>query len=64
MERHDTSPALWPAQEPGIATQLHRIPELLPQLEAIENADLIIAASPVYRASYTAFFRSAVAQVA
>ena len=32
-------------------------PELLPHLTAIENADLIIAGSPVYRASYTGLFK-------
>ncbi|MBD8493515.1 FMN reductase [Pseudomonas syringae] len=32
-------------------------PALLPHLEAIENADLIIAGSPVYRASYTGLFK-------
>ncbi|UXY50624.1 FMN reductase [Pseudomonas tohonis] len=32
-------------------------PALLPHLQAIENADLIIAGSPVYRASYTGLFK-------
>lgn len=32
-------------------------PVLLPHLQAIENADLIIAGSPVYRASYTGLFK-------
>jgi FMN reductase len=32
-------------------------PQLLPHLQAIESADLIIAGSPVYRASYTGLFK-------
>ncbi|WP_337057949.1 FMN reductase [Pseudomonas sp. USHLN015] len=32
-------------------------PALLPHLQAIETADLIIAGSPVYRASYTGLFK-------
>lgn len=32
-------------------------PQLLPHLRAVEEADLIIAGSPVYRASYTGLFK-------
>lgn len=32
-------------------------PALLPHLRAVEEADLIIAGSPVYRASYTGLFK-------
>lgn len=32
-------------------------PELLPALQAIEQADLLIVGSPVYRASYTGLFK-------
>ncbi len=32
-------------------------PTLLPHLRAVENADLVIVGSPVYRASYTGLFK-------
>ncbi|NWL77344.1 FMN reductase [Pseudomonas taiwanensis] len=48
----DLSPTLVGSLERDTAS-----PELLPHLEAIENADLIIAGSPVYRASYTGLFK-------
>lgn len=44
----------------GLAGSLERdtaSPQLLPHLQAIESADLIIAGSPVYRASYTGLFK-------
>lgn len=44
----------------GLAGSLERdtaSPALLPHLQAIENAELIIAGSPVYRASYTGLFK-------
>jgi len=39
------------------ATRSQLDPQALAALEAIENADLIIAASPVYKGSYTGLFK-------